>query len=112
MANVVKYHVQTFRYNQVEVLAKPSGHSRLASPENVPLVIAKLTAILRLANSMDRSHVGKLAGCKLSVKENRLIIATNFNGDVTLEAMSIEEKGDFFEEIFGIRPILKQKKGV
>lgn len=112
VANVVKYHVQTFRYNQVEVLAKPSGHSRLASPENVPLVIAKLTAILRLANAMDRSHVGKLAGCKLSVKENRLIIATNFNGDVTLEAMSIEEKGDFFEEIFGIRPILKQKKGV
>ena len=40
------------------------------------------------------------------------VISTEYDGDVTLEAMSIAEKGDFFEEIFGIRPVLKQKKRV
>lgn len=112
VANVVKYHAQTFRYNEVVVEAKPSRDSRLTSPENLMLIIAKLTAILRLANSMDRGHRNKLADCRLSVKDNHLIITTDYAGDVTLEAMSIAEKGDFFEEIFGIRPVLKQKKRV
>ena len=112
VANVVKYHAQSFRYNEVEVAEKVSPGSRLVNPDNLVLMIAKLTAILRLANAMDRSHANKLAGCRLSVKENQLIITTDYDGDVTLEAMSIESKGDFFEEIFGIRPVLKQKKRV
>ena len=61
---------------------------------------------------MDRSHAGKLSDCKLSVKDGKLVIITGYDGDVTLERMSIEDKGDFFEEIFGIRPVLKQKRGV
>lgn len=112
VANVVKYHDQKFRYNEVEVSAKPSRDSRLVNPENLTLMIAKLTAILRLANSMDRSHLNKLADCKLNVRENQLVISTDYSGDVTLEAISIAEKGDFFEEIFGVRPVLRQKKKV
>lgn len=112
VANVVKFHALEFRYDEVEVTAMPSRDSRLVSPENLTLVIAKLTAILRLANSMDRSHADKLADCRLNVKGNLLIITTEYEGDVTLESMSIDNKGDFFEEIFGIRPVLKQKKRV
>ena len=40
------------------------------------------------------------------------MISTDYVGDVTLETLSIEEKADFFEEIFGIRPVLKQKKKI
>lgn len=112
VANVVRYHVQPFRYNQVQVMAKPSIFTRLVNPDNLTLTIAKLIAILRLANSMDRSHKGKLAGCRLAVRGSELVITTDYTGDVTVEAMSIAEKGDFFEEIFGIRPVLKQKKRV
>lgn len=107
---MVKYHDQKFRYNEVEVSAKPSRDSRLVNPENLTLMIAKLTAILRLANSMDRSHLNKLADCKLNVRENQLVISTDYSGDVTLEAISIAEKGDFFEEIFGVRPVLRAEK--
>lgn len=112
VANVVRYHVQPFRYNQVQVMAKPSMFTRLVNPDNLTLTIAKLIAILRLANSMDRSHKGKLAGFRLAVRGSELVIITGYTGDVTVEAMSIAEKGDFFEEIFGIRPVLKQKKRV
>lgn len=112
VANVVRYHAKEFHYSAMAVPEKPSRDSRLENPENLTLVVAKLTAILRLANSMDRSHADKLAGCRLNVRENQLIITTSYDGDVTLEAISIAEKGDFFEEIFGIRPVLKQKKKV
>ena len=76
----------------------------------VNIIIAKLTAILRLANSMDRSHRQKLVGCKMALKDNNLIITTDYPGDISLERMSFEQKADFFEEVYGIRPILRQKR--
>ena len=112
VANVVKYHAKELHYKDLKVEAKPYHDSRLAHPESLTLVIAKLTAILRLANSMDRGHQNKLADCRLAVRDNQLIITTGYEGDVTLESLSIAEKGDFFEENFGIRPVLKQKRRV
>ena len=77
---------------------------------DVTILIAKLTAILRLANAMDRSHKQKLHDCRLSVKEGQLLVTTTYGGDITLEAVAFAQKADFFEEIFGIRPVLKQKR--
>ena len=60
----------------------------------VMLLIAKLTAILRLANSMDRGHGDKLADCKMAVKDGKLMITTDYPGDITLEAVSFERRGN------------------
>ena len=76
------------------------------------MTVAKLTAILRLANSMDRSHKNKLAGCRIAVKGTSLVITTNYTGDVALEGLSIEQKADFFEEVFGVQIRLRRKKQV
>ena len=73
------------------------------------LLVAKLTAILRLANAMDRSHHGRLDDGKLQVKGNKLIISTSYAGNLALETMAVEDKADFFEEMFGIRPEIRQK---
>ncbi|MCD8083336.1 MAG: exopolyphosphatase [Clostridiales bacterium] len=110
VANVVKYHEQKFQYDEVEISTNPTHDSLRQSEESVILRIAKLTAILRLANSMDRSHMHKLEDARLSIKDSQLVITTGYPDDLTLEALSIAEKGDFFEEIFGVRPVLKQKK--
>ncbi len=112
VANVVKFHIQKFSYNEVKIEESVTRDTRLATPDNLNMMIAKLTAILRLANSMDRAHKQKLEGCRMAVKDNELVITTDYNGDVTLERVSIAQKADFFEEIFGIRPVLKQKKRV
>lgn len=112
VANVVRYHIQKFRYDEVKIEESAARDTRLATPDNINMVIAKLTAILRLANSMDRGHKNKLADCRVAVKNQELVITTGYSGDVTLEAISIAQKADFFEEIFGLRPVLKQKKKV
>jgi len=112
VANVVRYHIQDFRYDEIRIEENVDRSSRLTTPDNVNMVIAKLTAILRLANSMDRGHKNKLSGCHIAVEGRQLVITTAYNGDVTLETISIEQKADFFEEILGIRPVLKQKKKV
>ena len=76
------------------------------------MLVAKLVAILRLANSMDRSHKQKLAGAKITVRDGELVISSSYEGDMTLERAAFEQKLDFFEEIYGIRPVLKQKRRI
>ena len=97
VANVVRFNRQDFSYEEC-------GEDSM--------LVAKLVALLRLANSMDRSHQQKLADAKIAVKDGELTVATSWEGDITLERISFEQKQDFFEEIYGIRPVLKQKRRI
>lgn len=74
------------------------------------LTIAKLTAILRVANALDKSHKQKFKNFKTTLKENQLTILVETNDDITLEKGLFQEKADFFEEVYSIRPVIKQKK--
>lgn len=113
IANVVRYNIHDFDYNMVHLEADPaSAPDAFSDSGNVTTLIAKLTAILRLANSMDRGHGGKLKNCRITMKDKKLVVSTDYHGDITLESVSFEQKAEFFEEIFGIRPVLKQKRSV
>ena len=104
---------RNFDYNRVELETQVhQGRDYGLSRNEITILIAKLTAILRLANSMDRSHRGKLADCRMAVREDELVITTGYKGDLALERASFEQKADFFFFFFGIRPILKQKRSV
>jgi len=94
IANVVRYAQMPFEYRNDNVL------------------VAKLTAILRLSDAMDRSHRQKMADCKLNIKNGNLVISTDYAGDLSLEKLMVETNADFFEEMFGIRPVVKQKRRV
>lgn len=111
IANVVRYNIRDFDYNMVHRESDPEAEN-LKGYGNVTILIAKLTAMLRLANSMDRGHEGKLKGCRFAVRDRKLLVTTDYSGDITLEAVSFEQRAGFFEEIFGIRPVLKKKRGV
>ena len=73
--------------------------------------LAKLSAILQMANSLDRSHKQKIQKFSLILKGSRLILEADYMGDLSLEMMSFNSHKDFFREIFGIEFVLKQKKG-
>ena len=59
---------------------------------------------------MDRSHKQKFKDIKIVLKNHDLIITVNTNEDITLEKGMIQERSDFFEEVYSIRPIIKQKR--
>lgn len=104
IANVVRYNTEEFDYDRVRLADHDSA--------GATILIAKLTAMLRLANAMDRGHQQKMADCKIVTKECQLMIRTDYEGDISLETIAITQKAEFFEEIFGIRPVLKQKRRV
>ena len=44
------------------------------------------------------------------MKNGELLITAAYEGDISLELLAVERCADFFEEIFGIRPVLKKKR--
>lgn len=103
IANVVRFNTSEFAY--YDALASISDVSR-----DEYLVIAKLTAILRLANSLDRSHEQKFHDASVSLKENKLTISIATAEDITLEKIAMAEQAGFFEEVFNVTPVISQKK--
>ena len=71
--------------------------------------VAKMTAILRLANAMDRSHYQKGKGIKAVLKDRELQMIVDSAQDISLELGLLKDKEAFFEEVFGIRLVLRRK---
>ena len=104
VANVVKYnHLEFDYYHQHDL------HENHMDQEE-HLIIAKLTAILRVANALDRSHRQKCRDFKTVIKDDQLIITVSTMEDITLEKGFFEQKADFFEEVFSVRPVIRQKR--
>ena len=71
------------------------------------LVVAKLAAVLRVADALDRSHLQRIRDVTFSREERRFVITVPDVEDVTLECIAVKEKGTLFEGIFGLQVILR-----
>ena len=76
------------------------------------LVTAKLIAILRLADSMDRGHGQKIDIKSIKIKDKVLTIKGTSKLDTTLEEWNFSRKAIYFQDVFGIVPVLKISKEV
>lgn len=74
------------------------------------LVFAKLSAILRVANALDQSHRQKFGNVKMSLKDRELIITVESTEDISLEKNLFSSKTIFFENVFSVKPIMKEKR--
>lgn len=101
VANVVKYNHSDFVYYEEQ-----EGTSDLT--REAYLTIARLTAILRLSNGIDRTHQQKFSDLHVRTKDDRLLIFVPSGIDVTLEKGMFRNRADFFEEVMGIRPVIRQ----
>lgn len=102
IANVVKYNI-LYLPSKDQIIGELGGCNYL--------VIAKLVAILRIANTLDKSHLQKLSDITVTLKDDQMIIATKTFEDITLEAGMFEKRADYFETVYGIRPVLRLKRG-
>lgn len=101
VANIIRYVGGQFpAYSELEGSFSNKDYLR----------IAKLNAILCLANSMDKSHKQKFRDIKIAVKDDKLYITGDTLNDITLEQGFFKKNAVFFEEVFGIKPELRQKK--
>jgi len=101
VANIVKYNRIPFG-SDIDVQA--------TFDKETYLKIAKLTAILRLTSGLDRSHRQKFKNMKAVLKDDELIITVDTTDDITLEKGLIGKKAQFFEEVFRVKTVIKQKR--
>ena len=76
------------------------------------LTIAKMTAILRLANAMDCTHKQKCQNVTVTLKNRELKVTVASQDDLALEFGTFREKAEFFEEVFNVHPTIRQKKSI
>jgi exopolyphosphatase / guanosine-5'-triphosphate,3'-diphosphate pyrophosphatase len=73
------------------------------------LVVAKLAAILRVADSLDRSHSQRISSIECRREKENLVISVPNVEDLTLEQLAIQNKCDMFEEVYGMSVVLEKK---
>lgn len=77
-------------------------------PENQIAVVAKLAAIVRLADALDRSYQQKIRECRVTIKDGVMRVLAYSKVDLALEMWTFDDKAAFFEEVYGIKPVLER----
>ena len=73
--------------------------------------IIKLTAMLRVANALDKSHKQKAKNVKMSINaKNELVICVDAQDSLTLERGLFEDKTKAFVDAFDIKPIIRETR--
>jgi exopolyphosphatase/guanosine-5'-triphosphate,3'-diphosphate pyrophosphatase len=98
VANVARYHRRG---------GPQSDHPAYASlPRQARLAVNRLSAILRVADALDKGHTQRVVDPKISIVGDELQIEVAGGEDLALERFAVDAKSGLFEEVFGLKPVL------
>ncbi len=100
-AFIARYHGGNLELNDPEF-------ARLM-PED-QLVIAKLTALLRLADALDAGHQQKIRQMEFDFDRRKMVLIVTADQDLTLELWNIDQKAALFEQVYGYTVEIKRRK--
>ena len=98
IAQIAKYHKGT------SVPQDDESYQMMPRPDR--MTILKLTAILRIADALDRGHIQKFNDFSIKIQQNSMIINTKNAKNTVLERIALSEKSGMFESVFGYKVIL------
>jgi len=98
VANIARYHRRG---------VPQSDHPAYASlPRPARLTVNRLSAILRVADALDKSHSQRVQNPKISVSADELRVQVEGGEDLGLERIALDAKSGLFEEVFGLKPVI------
>lgn len=93
IANIARYHRKS--------LPKMSHENFAALPAAARKVVRVGTALLRIADGLDRSHSSVITGVSCQISKKRVEITLKARGDAQLELWGARSKREYFAEVFG-----------
>lgn len=102
VAMIARYH------RRASPRASHEGYSRLDRADRT--IVTKLSAILRVADALDRSHSQRIKHIECKIEKDLFVIQIPKVPDLTLERIALSEKGSLFEEVYGLKPFLRSKR--
>ncbi|MDR0910127.1 MAG: HD domain-containing protein [Spirochaetaceae bacterium] len=70
------------------------------------IIVLKLASILRIADALDRGHNRRIKSLTIERRNKSIALHTSYPGDLSTERLSLEEKADMFNEVFGYTVVL------
>lgn len=107
VALAVKFYYEPFMY--YEALNNAADTNNMLD-KKAYLTIAKLTAILRVAGSLDRGSKQNLHNIKAELKNETLVITVDEDQDLLFEQEAFRKASEFFGEVYSIEPVIVKKK--
>ncbi len=101
VANIARYHSEECPHRWQE------NYRWLAEGDKI--VASKLAAIIKLADALDISHKNQVESLEVSLIGRDICFHINVRGDILLETWAFNNQSTFFEEVYGLKPILKRK---
>ena len=109
-----------FNENEINIIAHTaryhrkshpkSGHQEFkALPSDIQLIIKKLAAILRIADSFDRTHRKLVSGLDVTIKNKSVEIQLHCSSKIKpdIELWNLDRRKGLFEEVFNKKVVVK-----
>ncbi len=107
------------RKRELELIANTARYHRRAMPQrshvayvsldrDERMLVSKLSAILRVANALDKDHLQKTMDLKISREGDQLVLTAANVSDLTMGRLALASRSDFFTEVFGKKVILRE----
>ena len=103
VANVARYSYMPFVYYEQQAEATDIDRDSY-------LVIARLSAILKAASGIIRLETDKFTDAVVRADDEELVITVAPTVDVTLESGLFRARAAFFEEIYGLKPVIRRRR--
>lgn len=104
VACITKYH------STITPALTDYDYNRLSPQDRI--VVSKLTAILRISEALDKGHIKKFEDIDIKIKDNTMVIGISTLNNTQIEEWSFASKRVFFEEVYGMKAVIKKKKVV
>ena len=98
VAEIAKYHKGS--------IMPQDNENFLMMPRPDRMTILKLTAILRIADALDRGHIQQFSDFSIKITPTSLEIHTKKSKNPVLERLALSEKSGMFESVFGYKVVL------
>ncbi len=107
----------------IQLIALVARYHRRSAPKPVheeyqsldresKLLVIKLAAILRVADALDRSNSHRIKNISCLKQKGNLVITITGIEDLSLEQLALQSKGSLFEDIYGMKIILKKQASI
>jgi exopolyphosphatase/guanosine-5'-triphosphate,3'-diphosphate pyrophosphatase len=111
---IMTHDMRGFSQQEIDIIALIARYHRKTAPKkNHPEFsraskeaqkkVSKLTAILRVADSLDRTHATLVRAVRCTINPKTIELRLETDDDPELELWTARRKGDLFEELFGRR---------
>ena len=71
------------------------------------IIVTKLSALLRVADALDNTHSGRISTITCALSKGSLVLTAPDVDNVSSEEIALENKGTLFEDVYGLRPVIR-----